>query len=63
MKMFALKESHAAQCRASAGCRGALGLYLKGEALRVNIILIPQSPSQVRAERKMDSRKYGLVLT
>lgn len=50
MKMFALKESHSAQFRASAGCRGALGFYLNGKALRVNIILIPQSPSQVRAE-------------
>ena len=41
-----LKESLEAPFRASAHCCGALGFYLHWEALRVNIILIPQNPSR-----------------
>lgn len=40
----ALKELLVALLRASAGSCGALDFYLNFEALRVNIILIPESP-------------------
>lgn len=58
-----LKEFPKALFRASVYCCGALGFYFNWEALRVNIILIPQNPPLVRAGRRMDSRKYVLFLT